>query len=80
MKSAMVMVKNTKQMQLGRVHMFKISAKNMDTGAIMEFIDDNKDRFSIWGNDESYCYVNRIEYEPVEGQGAVINRVQDVIF
>lgn len=80
MKSAMVMVKNTKQMQLGRVHMFKISAKNMDTGAIMEFIDDDKDRFSIWGNDESYRYVNRIEYEPVEGQGAVINRVQDVIF
>lgn len=80
MKSAMVKVLDTKQKQLGRVHMFKITAKNMDTGAIMLFIDDNKERFSIWGNEESYRYVDRIEYEPVEGQEVTLNRVHDVIF
>ena len=52
----------------------------MDTGAIMLFIDDNKERFSIWGNEESYHYVDRIEYEPVEGQEVTLNRVHDVIF
>jgi len=80
MKSAKVHVNNTKQKQLGRVHMYVIHGVNVDTGAVMKFVDANKDNFTIWGNEETYSEVDRIDYEPVEGSGAVVNQVQDIIF